>query len=444
MKKVSYLLSLSLFLTFGCNNNEEVNDDSTLDDADADATVTVGEDLDEATELTFWTFNEQHMALFESSAERWNEEYPERPIALNAQTYPIDQMHNNLTLSLQSGQGAPDLVDIEVRYFANFLQGDVQFEAMNEYVEPELENFVEARFDIYSRDGIYYGLDYHVGATVMYYNTDIMDEAGIDIDSIITWEDYIEAGRQVVESTGKVMTTVETTEQFTYFPLVSQRESNYFDENGEVIIDNEINIETLQFLYDLIYEHEIAITAPGGRHHAEEYYGFMNDSGAASIMMPIWYMGRFIDYMPDLENKIEIRPLPLWEEDGNRTAGIGGTGTVVTNQTKDAELAKEFLAFSKLSEQANIDLWQVLGFDPPRHDVWDMEEMQEDNQYYSYFHDGIFDMLLELRDEVATINYTPDNPAAQNEIESNVLYDVLIRRSKTPEEALSDAADVLR
>lgn len=445
MKKLaSFMLLILVLVIAGCSGNGEKTKDKS-DGADgADATVSVGDDIEGATELSFWTFNEQHMDIFEESAKKWNEENPEQAIKLNAQTYPFDQMHNNLSLALQSGKGAPDIADIEIRQFANFLKGDVQLEPMNEYVEPELDKVIKERFDLYAKDDQYYGLPYHVGATVMYYNQEIMDEAGVDIDSIETWDDYIEAGKQVVEKTGKTMTTVESTEQFTLFPLISQRESNYFDENGEIILDNEVNVETLQFVQDLIYKHEIAETAPGGKHHAEEYYGFMNDGEAASVMMPIWYMGRFLDYMPDLEGKMQIRPLPRWEEGGNRSAGIGGTGTVVTNQSADTELAKEFLAYTKLTEEANINLWTVLGFDPPRFDVWDKEEMRADNKYYSYFHEGIFDMLLDIKDEIAPIYYTADYPNAQNEIESNVLFNVIMNKNKTPQEALSEAAKAVK
>lgn len=84
------------------------------------------------------------------------------------------------------------------------------------------------------------------------------------------------------------------------------------------------------------------IAAPCGGHHSEEYYGFMNQGGAASVLMPIWYMGRFIDYMPDLKGKIAIRPLPAWKEGGDRSAGLGGTATVVPKQSKHVELAKSF------------------------------------------------------------------------------------------------------
>ncbi|WP_018924966.1 ABC transporter substrate-binding protein [Salsuginibacillus kocurii] len=442
MKRFYLLLfsSAAAFTLSACGGSEETEGDG----GDLEEEVVVGEEEDDATDLTFWTFEGLHTALFEEAAESWNEENPDDPITLTAEVYPFDQMHNNLLLSLQSGSGAPDLADIEISQFANYLEGDIQLEDMNDQVEPVIDDMVEERLDIYAEDGNYYGIPSHVGLTVMFYNEEIMDEAGVDIDSIETWDDYIEAGEQVVSETDATMTTVEGDEHFTFWPLISQRGSDYFDEDGNVILDNDVNVETLQFIYDLVHEHEIAEITPGGNHHSEDYYGFMNDGGAASLMMPIWYMGPFVDHMEDLAGKMEIRPLPVWEEGGNRTAGMGGTGTVVTNQSEDPELAKEFLAHAKLSQEGNINLWRIMGFDPPRHDVWEMDEMREENEYYDYFHDDLFDYLLEIQDEVEDINITPDIPDMQNEIHTNVMHNVLRGETHTPEEALEEAAETIR
>ncbi|SFQ35513.1 ABC transporter substrate-binding protein [Salibacterium halotolerans] len=412
--------------------------------AESEDTSVIGPDSEDATELTFWTFNEQHIGVYEPAVKRWNEKNPDRKIQLTAEVFPIEQMNNNLRLALQSGEGAPDIADIEVSHFGSFLEGEVQFEPMNKHVEPVLSDMVKGRFDLYSKDGNYYGMPYHVGATVMYYNKEIMKKAGVDIDSIKTWDDYVAAGKKVTKNTDAMMTTIETTDQFTFWPLIAQQGSDYFNDNGEVILDNQTNVQTLQFMNDLIYKHEIAEIAPGGDHHAEQYYGYMNDGGAASVMMPMWYMGRFIDYMKDLEGKIQIKPLPRWEEGGSRTAGMGGTGTVVTNQTENPELVKEFLAEAKLTKEGNIDLWTELGFDPPMHAVWDDPKMRESNQYYEYFHDGIFDMLLELNEEVGSLNITPETSDVTNEINTNVLNSAIRQQSSTPKEALEQAAESVR
>jgi arabinosaccharide transport system substrate-binding protein len=240
------------------------------------------------------------------------------------------------------------------------------------------------------------------------------------------------------------MTTVEVTEHWSFYPLISQQGSDFFDKSGKVILDNQINIKTLSFLKDMIYKTKIAIPAPGGFHHSEEYWTFMNKGGAASLMMPMWYMGRFVQYMPDLKGKIVIRPLPVWTKGGKRSAGMGGTGTVITNQSKNQDLAKKFLAAAKLSKEGSIKTWTILGFDPIRWDVWDDPKMSEPNKYTDYFGNGIFKMLKEIKDEINPTNITEKFPAAVTLVQKSVVFKALKEQSQTPEVALKSAADELR
>jgi arabinosaccharide transport system substrate-binding protein len=85
-------------------------------------------------------------------------------------------------------------------------------------------------------------------------------------------------------------------------------------------------------------------------------------------------MTRFPDNMDSaLAASAVVRPMPIFEEGGYTTTMGGGTGTVITNQIDPAkvELAKEFLAFAKLTYEANVALWTDLGFDPMRVDVYE-------------------------------------------------------------------------
>ncbi|XBP68286.1 ABC transporter substrate-binding protein [Bacillus velezensis] len=161
--------------------------------------------------------------------------------------------------------------------------------------------------------------------------------------------------------------------------------------------------------------------------------------------MPIWYMGRFIDYMPDLKGKMAIYPMPAWKEGGDRSAGLGGTATVVPKQAEHLELAKEFLGFAKGSKEGNIKLWTVLGFDPLRWDVWDSKELKEKNKYTDFFRNGtsIFSSLLEIKDEINPIYLHEDFSKAADLVVRQVLFDALKTQEKTPEEALDEAAEQL-
>jgi len=394
--------------------------------------------------LTFWTFQELHKGFFDDAAAAWNKANPNQPIELQTEVYPYDEMHNKLLVSLQAGSGAPDLADIEISKFANFLKGSTPSLApLNSVVEPELSKLIRGRFDNYAKDGKFYGIDYHVGATVMYYNKELLDKAGVDADKIVTWKDYADAGKKVLSATGKPMTTVEVSEHWTFYPLLIQAGSDIFDASGKVILDNEKNVAVLTYLRDLINS-KVAITAPGGFHHAEEYWNFMNKGGAASLVMPRWFMGRFIEYMPALKGKIIIRPLPVWETGGKRSSGMGGTGTAVTVQSKNTDMAIKFLAFAKLSREGAIKTWTLLGFDPIRWDVWNAPEMSADNKYTDYFGKGIFNMLVSIKDEIPGTQVPGLYPMAIDLLKKKVCFNALKTQSQTPAQALKEAADELR
>ena len=79
-------------------------------------------------------------------------------------------------------------------------------------------------------------------------HTDITEAAGVDIDSIVTWDDYVAAGKQVLEKTGKPMTVIETTDMAPFQAMVLQKGSDFLDAEGNVILDCATNIELLEYL----------------------------------------------------------------------------------------------------------------------------------------------------------------------------------------------------
>ena len=62
---------------------------------------------------------------------KWNAKNPDKKININFTVLPYDDMHNKLQSALLSGKGAPDICDIEVGKFPNFLKGDPQLETFN-------------------------------------------------------------------------------------------------------------------------------------------------------------------------------------------------------------------------------------------------------------------------------------------------------------------------
>ncbi|MFD1884928.1 ABC transporter substrate-binding protein [Paenibacillus wenxiniae] len=425
------MTTLSVMLS-GCGGNAGNNES---------ATATANGGTTQPTKVVFWTFVDAHQKFMESMAESWNKAHPDKQIALEGTTIPYDDMHTKLLIALQSSVGAPDLVDIEQSKFPNFMKGKPQLITLNDIIEPELSHIVKSRVDIYSKDHTYYGIDYHVGATVMYYNKELMDKAGLNADDIKTWTDFENAGKVMLAKTGKPMITFEGNGNWSWWPAISQQGSDQVDVNGKPTVDAPINVKTMDFFQHMVKE-GVAAVAPGAGHDTEEYFGYMDAEGAASVFMPFWFMGRFTDHMPDLKGKMIIRPMPAWTKGGNRSAGMGGTATSITNQAQNPELLKQFLAYAKLSKEGNIQIWKQLGFDPIRTDVWTDPAMKESNKYTDYFGTDIFDTLLSVKDQIAPVNIRDISPKVFDDIR-NVAMPMIFIDMKDPATVLKEVQQKL-
>jgi arabinosaccharide transport system substrate-binding protein len=107
--------------------------------------------------------------------------------------------------------------------------------------------------------------------------------------------------------------------------------------------------------------------------------------------------------------------------------GVGGRGTVVSAQSKNAALAAEFMAWAKLSYDGNVKIWQELGFDPCNTSVWSDTNITQDrsNKFIAYFKTNPFDVLNQIQNEIGMIKVTTISPLIGEQFNINVMVGVL-------------------
>lgn len=366
------------------------------------------------TTLTVWTFIEMHQKFYTTMAEKWNEAHPDRKVKLELSNMQYDDMHNKLSLALESGQGAPDIADIELGKFPSFTaEKDIKLMDLSAVIAPYRDNVVSSRLDIYSKDGKYYGLPTHVGTEVAFYNTEALESAGIDYSTIKTWEDFRAAGVKYHEASGREFACAETTAMWMVNLMLAQKGGDYLDASGKLAVNNEKVAEVLRYI-KAMQEDGALSTVPGGQPDNEEAYPYYNDGSYAVQIMPFWQTSRFLNYLKDLDGKVAIAPVPRFgAEDATWTIGGGGTGTAVIAGSANAELAAEVMAYIKLSPEANEEIWRVLGFDPVNTSVWTDTALTEDpeNQYVKFFKTKPFAPLLEMQEEIGSLKSLQDSKA---------------------------------
>jgi arabinosaccharide transport system substrate-binding protein len=401
-----------------------------------------GKDAQGRYNLEMWVFAELHATYYEQMAERWNEQNPDKPIDLEVTVYPYEDMHNKLQLAVNSGSGLPDVVDIEVNQFSNFVKGsESPLSDLNEAAEPYEDDIVQARLDLYTREGVIRGFPTHVGAFVAFYNTPLLERAGIDYKSIKTWEDFEKAGVTYNKETGREFGIASTGVDMVEPLMVAQQGGSFFAEDGTVDVNSPEVVETLEFEQEMQEAGAIS-TIPGGSPDAEEAYGAINDGDYAAIVYPAWYTSRFVDYMPDLRGDIAIAPAPVPENPEVATIGGGGTGTAVLDASPDKEIAQEWLAFAKLSPEANVAVWEVLGFDPVNMSVWKDKKVTHDpeNKFNKYFQTNLFDVLNQYKGDIGHFeSFTNENLPAVDDQFTTVTYSQIFEEGVPAEEALDQA-----
>lgn len=402
---------------------------------------------DDVTTINVWTFIELHQSFYTTMAEKWNEQNPDKKVKLVLSNMQYDDMHNKLSLALESGQGAPDVADIELGKFPAFTaEQDIKLMDLTDAIAPYLDSIVKSRLDIYSKNGAPYGLPTHVGTTVAFYNTELLESAGIDYTTIKTWDDFKAAGAKYKEATGNDFACAETTAMWMVNLMLAQKGGDYLDADGKLAVNNAKVAEVLTYIKEMQDAGALA-TVPGGQPDNEEAYPHYNSGEFAVQIMPFWQTSRFTAYMTDLSGKVAIAPVPVFgDNDATWTIGGGGTGTAIVKSSPNAELAAEVMAFIKLSAEANEEVWNVLGFDPVNTSVWTDTGLTQnpDNQFVQFFNTKPFDALLEMQDSIGSLASLSDEkaPSVNNVFCTQVLTNIFDSGSDIQEE-LDAAQDQL-
>ena len=390
---------------------------------------------EEVTTFTLWTFIAQHQEFFEKAAERWNSVYPDRPIAVEVTTIGYDDMHNKFKVALQADEGAPDMCDVELGQFPNVLAYSDKLLDLTPALEPYAADLVQARLEIYAKDGKYYGAPLHVGAMVCFYDKAMLEAAGVNYEDIKTWDDWYEAGLKLKESDPEAwMGTVETSTQWVASLMLAQQGTDW-QKDGEALINTPELAKVIDTQKSWL-EAGICETCPGGQPDTEEGKAYIANNKIACVIMPFWYMSRFTDEIGEnCKDRYVVAPCPVFEEGQLQSIGQGGTGTVVYANGTNPEMCAEFLAFAKVSPEGEAQIWEVMGFDPCNKAIWDDDSIMktDDNKFNQYFIGYPVDALLQIKDSIGFIVSTSISPTINNYLGTTLWNEVYVDGVDTAE-----------
>lgn len=346
---------------------------------------------EQAQDIRFITFARGHMALYEPYVKEWNTVPENRKVDLRlVEGGGLRQLIMN---SMYSGRGFTDMLEVETNMAAQVFSApidEIKFRDLSERLEREglLERINPPSFAPWSRQGRIFGLPKDVHPVLLAYRADLVEEAGLSLEGVETYEDFAERLRPMVQDLNGdgyidryLINFGPTMGHGPLSAFLRQADPHLVTSDGVVHINTPraADIVTRLILWcvgpDRIAGEAPYFSAAGFRLFLEGY--------VVAIPMADWYAQLFTTYMPALEGKMKLMPLPAWEPGGVRTSAWGGTMLSFYDDGNHFEEAWEFTKSIFFSREMAQIKFRTTGIITPVVEFWDDPVFHEPDPFFS-------------------------------------------------------------
>lgn len=330
------------------------------------------------TTVTFWTWVnlEPAVAAFEA-------QHPD--IDVEIVTFGPWDLHDKLLTALAAGTGAPDLAQLVIRRFDAYLETG-QLADLTPFVTPDHRASVPESIWTAAMSGDQVlGLPTDFGPGVVWYRRDLFEQFDIRVP-IETWDDFIEAGRRILEGTnGEVhmMPLYVPSGQWgvaSFAQFLHSRGGNLYAPDGGLIRDNELLLDTLQWYYDLAEVYGIAYPVPW---FTPSFWALVS-AGRFATLPANTAEGRNIQrFAENQAGQWGIMPWPKWSADEPERTGIwGGNVLAVPAQSRNQEAAATFAKWLTGSVEGQVAYFENVGGMPVYAPARETPRLQQAEEFF--------------------------------------------------------------
>lgn len=205
-------------------------------------------------------------------------------------------------------------------------------------------------------DGKHYAVPFDNGACVGAYRTDMLEAAGYTIDDLtdITWDQYIEIGKKVLEATGNPLITVSTGSPDLFMMMLQSCGASLFNEDGSInIAENETLVKIME-TYKKMYDAGVLVEV----NDWDQYIASIQNGTVAGTINGCWIIGS-ITAAEDLAGKWAITNIPKLDGVNGATnySSNGGSSWAISTNCKNQELAFDFM---KTTFAGSVELYETI------------------------------------------------------------------------------------
>lgn len=424
------IISLLVISVISCSKNSKDN---------SDVWAEINEDTETTIEVWAWNVAAAHL---KATVESFNKKYPKITVNVTEFGGP-PALKQKLYVSLGANSDLPNLIQIEdvdiplitENYHEYFL--DLKDKMPNNWSNVVAPSKIPTSFDSTGKQVV---TPAGIAPAVLFYREDLFKKAGINIEDIVTWEDFINAGKKLQSRLPNTkMIGMPYPQGFSAFirAVMLQQNKDYFTKDGKIAIASKEAIEAGKLIQRLVLE--------GVAFDTTDWTGTIRackTDDIASIPYGIWWGGTLKDQAPEMKGKWKATYLPVLKEGDAKTSIWGGASISVINvgdavkQTAAVEFAKNAM----LTIENQLLAYKSYGLIPTYLPTFDDDEFYEEDPYFGKGFNELVSELLKLMPLAA--KYTEISPDTQTYMES--AYQAIVNEKADPEQVLKYTAQQLK
>jgi lactose/L-arabinose transport system substrate-binding protein len=275
------------------------------------------------------------------------------------------RMQTRLMLSLAADVGAPDISQFELtdapRYIATRRLAD-----LTPVAAKYRTLFPASLWDNCTLEGHVYAIPWDVGPCAVFYKRDLFQRYGIDPAKIATWDDYIEAGKTILQRSGgrtKMLPLGSNGIRPMFELLIQQSGGQVFDDQGRIAINTP---QTRQAL-EIIRRMRTAGICSDVPLWSQEFLAGLNDETIATYPIAVWFAGTIQDTVKDYAGHKAawgVFKLPAIVRGGPRVANLGGSVLVIPAQCPNKAAAWAFVEYALCTQEGQIAQYRNMSLFP--------------------------------------------------------------------------------
>ncbi|MEK3914324.1 sugar ABC transporter substrate-binding protein [Paenibacillus sp. FSL H7-0331] len=315
--------------------------------------------------LKFLTWgNQAHLDMYAKLLETYKKQNPN--ITVTLESIPFADYQQKVSV-LAAGRELPDIAWVSERMVPQFMANDILADVSDIKSDAafNLNDFIPSTLNLFTKEGKLYGLPFSTPPSVMFYNQDLFDKAGLASPNELakqgkwTWEEFTKSAKALTSGTGanKVYGANFFRDWKTWIMLASYAWSNgsgpFNKDMTKFTWSDQYGVETMKMLQNMMFVDQ------------------SHPKAGEQINFETGKIGMFFDgysYMSKARTikdfKWSIAPMPSGSK--GSVPMMGQAGYVVFKESKHQKEVKDLLKF--FASQEGIQTSSTF-FVPPRKTV---------------------------------------------------------------------------